>query len=250
MRKRVILWCTLLLFSTSVFLFLMWEDYKSKAVYEQLQEVADITLLLQNKPEVNEEGLDDGNSLLAAMYQELYEMNQHYMGWLYIGGTVVDYPVMQNREVRDYYLHRDFYGNYSSYGVPYIDEQCEVGVSNNLIIYGHAMKNGTMFADMLKYVSYEYYKDHSVIHYFDQYSSYEYEIFAAFSINLLVDDFFYTNYHNMTEGEFLEFLSEIKSRECYNTNLTPEYGDQLMTFSTCDSTYQEGRFVVVAVRKQ
>ncbi len=249
MKKRVILWGILLLLSASIFLFLMWEDYKSNDIYEQLQEVADVTSILQKEPEVVDDGESNGEQEIADTFWQLYAINHHYIGWLTIEGTAIDYPVMQNREVKDYYLHRDFYGDYSSYGVPYLDESCEIGDSNNLIIYGHAMKNGTMFADLLKYASYEYYQEHSKVTYFDAEGIYEYVIFAAFPIDLLEDDFAYTSYSNMSQQEFTYYLNQIKNRECYSTNIIPEYGEQVMTFSTCDSSYEEGRFIVVAVRR-
>lgn len=250
MRKREKLWCILLLLSTGIFLLFMWEDYKSKDSYEELQEVMDITSVLQNKTEVaeNSEQEVEYNPLLEK-FQELYELNPHLVGWIHIEGTAINYPVMQHKEVKDYYLHRDFEQNYSSYGVPYVDEQYENDSSNNIIIYGHAMKNGTMFADVLKYASYEYYQEHSKIIYFDGEESYEYEVFAAFPINLLEDNFAYTSYSNIAEEQFHNFLNQIESRACYSTNITPEYGDQLITLSTCESTYEDGRFIVVAVRR-
>ena len=67
------------------------------------------------------------------------------VGWIFIEGTEINYPVMQTRNNPDYYLKHSFEKTWSDYGVPYVDEACTVGISNNLVIYGHNMKNGSMF---------------------------------------------------------------------------------------------------------
>lgn len=246
MKKRVIVCGLLLCLSTAILVFLAWEDNKSQDIYEQLKEI-------QNSGYVVEVGLEDEEeakeNISFVNFQELYELNNHFLGWITIEETEIDYPVMQYKEVKDYYLYRDFYGNYSSYGVPYVDELCDMKLSNNIIIYGHAMKNGTMFADLLKYSSYEYYSEHSKIIYDDETGFYEYEIFSVFPIDLSKDQFAYTSYVNMSQKKFDEFIQNIKAREYYDTNIIPEYGQQLMTLSTCESSYDDGRLVIVAVRK-
>ena len=84
-------------------------------------------------------------------YRPLFEQNNDMVGWIRIEGTGIDYPVMQTLSNPDYYLKHSFEKTWSDYGVPYVDAGCTVGVSNNLIIYGHNMKNGTMFHDLVKY---------------------------------------------------------------------------------------------------
>ena len=74
-------------------------------------------------------------------YEGLYKQNPHFLGWIRIDGTAVDYPVMYAPNQPDFYLRRDFYGNSSRHGVPYLEELCAPGMSNNLIVYGHNMKD-------------------------------------------------------------------------------------------------------------
>ena len=83
-------------------------------------------------------------------------MNPDFIGWLRIDGTKIDYPVMMKPEDPDYYLRRDFSGKDAKSGTPYIGSGC-TPCSDNVIIYSHNMKNGTMFADLLKYADEKFY---------------------------------------------------------------------------------------------
>ena len=84
--------------------------------------------------------------------QALITENADYIGWLSIDGTNISYPVMHTPSDPQKYLRRNFYGKYSQSGVPFLDGRCDLQ-SSNLIIYGHNMKNGTMFSDLKKYLN-------------------------------------------------------------------------------------------------
>lgn len=132
------------------------------------------------------------------------------------------------------------------YGVPYIDEGCAPGLSNNIVIYGHHMNDGTMFADLCGYADRGFYEGHKTIR-FDTLSGFgEYEVVATFRFNTNRDTFRYNEYTNMDEAEFAEFLENVRARALYDTDMEVEYGDTLLTLSTCEYTYKNGRFVVVA----
>lgn len=94
--------------------------------------------------------------------KELLKQNSDCIGWIYIPGTAVNYPVMHTPANPQKYLRRDFYGNYSQSGVPFLDARCDLE-STNLIIYGHNMRNGTMFSELKNYVNADFRKAHSII---------------------------------------------------------------------------------------
>ena len=110
---------------------------------------------------------DEIAEALAAQekYQALYDQNNDFVSWIKINNTMISYPVMQSIDNPDFYLKHGFNKGYSNYGVPYIDEACATGLSNNIVIYGHNMKNGSMFSDLVKYISQDYYESHPVIQY-------------------------------------------------------------------------------------
>lgn len=184
--------------------------------------------------------------LAYAKYGTLYEQNSDFVGWICIEGTSINYPVMQTPDNPDYYLKHSFERTYSDYGVPYLDEACEIGVSNNLVIYGHHMSNGTMFCDLDGYTDKTFCDAHPIIR-FDTLSSFgEYEVIAVFRYNTNREDFRYDKYVTMDEKTFASFIEQVQERQIYSTGRSAEYGDQLLTLSTCEYTYKNGRLVIVA----
>ena len=153
---------------------------------------------------------------------------------------------MQTADCPYFHLKHGFDKAYSNYGVPYIDEGCAPGLSNNIVIYGHHMNDGTMFADLCGYADRGFYEGHKTIRFDTLSGSGEYEVVAAFRFNTNRDTFRYNEYTNMDEAEFAEFLENVRARALYDTDMEVEYGDTLLTLSTCEYTYKNGRFVVVA----
>lgn len=179
-------------------------------------------------------------------YRPLYEQNNDLIGWIRIEGTSIDYPVMQSPSNPDYYLKHSFEKTWSDYGVPYVDGACTLGISNNLTIYGHNMKNGSMFHDLVGYTSKAFYEEHPVIIFDTVDAPGRYQVIAAFRYNTNKESFFYNEHCDMDEAEFAEYVENCKSRSLYDTGFSAEYGDELITLSTCEYTYTNGRFVVVA----
>lgn len=179
-------------------------------------------------------------------YQNLYEENNDFVGWIQIEGTKVNYPVMQSPQNPDFYLKHSFDKSYSDYGVPYADEACAVDQSNNITIYGHNMKNGSMFSGIVNYADEEFYKEHPIIK-FDTLHGYgEYEVIAAFRFNTNYETFRYNEFHDMDEQQFNEFIENCEDRRIYDTGKAAKFGDDLITLSTCEYSHENGRFVVVA----
>lgn len=186
----------------------------------------------------------------ASPYAPLKELNQDFFGWINIENTVVNYPVMHTPEDPERYLHRDFEGKTSQSGVPFLDGACYDGCGNYLI-YGHNMKNGSMFATLPSYANQSFWEEHPVI-YFDTLSdSGVYEVVAAFYSRVYEKEeqnvFRYYDYTDLTNpNTFESFVSQVKQAAVYDTGIDPVYGDQLLTLSTCSYHTDDGRFVVVA----
>lgn len=186
-------------------------------------------------------------------YDELYNQNPDFFGWLKIEGTRIDYPVMYTPRDSEYYLHRDFYGQYSESGMLFIDGDCPAQ-GNYYLIYGHHMNNGSMFGDLPKYGDQKFYETHKTVFFDTRYEIRDYEVVAAFYAQAYPDDeeeghFCYYNYKDLSsKAVFDEFVANVKANEIYETGITPVYGDELITLSTCNYHTQDGRFVVVARR--
>lgn len=190
--------------------------------------------------------LSENRSVCHKDYRPVYEKNNDFAGWIRIENTGINYPVMQTPNNSDYYLNHGFDREYSDFGVPYIDGKCVIGKSNNLIVYGHNMNDGSMFGNLCSYSDYEYFKTHRYIYFDTMEESKKYVIVASFICDLDTEVFAYNQYTDMNRNEFETFKSEIENRQLYNTNEGIEYGDELLTLSTCEYSHRNGRFVVVA----
>lgn len=220
-----------------------------KTILTAMREQATFDDLAQMVGDTDETG-DDGS---LRKYDELYKKNPDFFGWLKIEGTKIDYPVMYTPRDSEYYLHRDFYGNYSESGMLFIDGACPAN-GNYYLIYGHHMNNGTMFGELPKYQDQQFYEKHKIVFFDTRYEIRDYEVVAAFLSRVYDADeqegsFVYYNYKDLrNESVFNEYVSKVKAAALYETGITPKYGDELITLSTCNYHTQDGRFVVVARR--
>lgn len=187
---------------------------------------------------------------------DYYNKNQDLIGWLKIAGTKIDNPVMFVEGDNEFYLDKDFDKKQSIYGTLYIDGSSKISTPNtNIIIYGHNMKNGTMFGSLKQYRNKSYYAAHPTITFNTLYEKGEYEIFGAFYAQVLKksDKTSYRYYQFLeatNENEFNEFVQYVEKVRQYDTGVRPQYGDQFLTLSTCSSHVENGRFAVVARRIQ
>lgn len=195
---------------------------------------------------------------------DLYAENQDIIGWVKIDDTRIDYPVMQTVEDPEYYLHRDFQRAYSDAGTPFMDALSRVGEEPtcNWLIYGHHMRIGTMFHDLVEYDSADFWDEHRTVKLqvitgiengepvIDEG---EYEIFAAARSKIRDRNstaFKYYEYAGFDDEEsFDTYIRGVKNESLYDTGITPEYGQQIVTLSTCAYHDENGRFYIAAVRK-
>lgn len=190
-----------------------------------------------------------------AHLKEYYDKNQDVVGWVEIEGTRLDYPLMYTPEEPEKYLHMDFNGNYSYGGLPFIDANCSLSPeSDNLIIYGHNMLDGSMFRTLMKYDEKTFWEKHPVIRLELIDEEREYEILAAF-----YDRVYYTyetcfKFYKFIDAEdqtqFDEAMTYYKSKSLYDTGVTAQMGDRLITLVTCAYQVENGRFVIVAREKE
>lgn len=184
-------------------------------------------------------------------FEALYLKNNDLVGWLTIPGTDIDYPVMQTPDRPDYYLTRDFDRQPSSYGCIYARELCDVFLpSDNITLYGHRMKDGTMFSQLDRYMDRSFYEENPYL-YFDTLRELRtYEVMAVFLTAATEEGF---DYHNFVEAddeaEFHRFVSTCQDLALYDTGVEATYGDSFLTLSTCEYSQTNGRLVIVAIRR-
>ena len=189
---------------------------------------------------------------ILPQYLRLHEMNGDLFGWICIEGSNVNYPVMYTPEFTEYYIHRAFDGSESLSGIPFVDGRCPAQ-GNYYLIYGHNMKNKTMFGELSQYAQWDYYEDHPIIHFDTLYEKRDYQVIAAFFSRIYSHKesgvFRYYNYFDLEdEAVFDTYIAEVKQNALYDTGCEVKYGDELLALSTCSNHTENGRFVVVAKR--
>ena len=193
----------------------------------------------------------DTEPVILPEYAVLYEQNNDLFGWLRIDDTPINYPVMHTPEEPQFYLHRAFDASDAQSGTPFLEGDCFEGCGN-YILYGHHMKSGTMFGTLPKYADKEYWEQHKTICFDTLYKHGEYEVIAAFYGEATAGSDSVFRYHQFTDltdpDVFAKFIEQVEAAAIYDTGITAEYGDELITLSTCSYHTADGRFAVVARR--
>ena len=186
-------------------------------------------------------------------YAALYERNNDLVGWICIEDTRINYPVMQSPDEPNFYLDHGFDKGETDYGCPYVSEICDVSKpSDNLILYGHHKKNGTMFTDLKKFRKKSFWENHKTFRFDTLYEKQTYEIIAVFKTVVYTNsasEFRYYQFEDAkTPEEFDAYIATCKEKALYDTGVSAEYGDKLITLSTCEYSTKNGRLVLVAKR--
>ena len=203
-------------------------------------------------------GASDGEDPWGRNYLPLVEQNGDMAAWLLIPDTQIDYPVMYTPEAPEHYLRKAFDESYALSGSLFIGADCAPSGSN-IIIYGHNMKDGSMFGGLDAYADESFAKEHSEMIYdlISQDGSYErltFEVMAVFYSRVYrvneADVFRYYYGTDLSDPEdFQSYVEAAMSASLYDLGVTAEYGDRLLTLSTCSYHTDNGRFVIVAREK-
>lgn len=183
--------------------------------------------------------------------EELQKENNEIIGWLEIEDTNINLPVCQTTD-NDFYLTHNYKKEKSKGGSLFLDKNFDlVNGSSNYLIYGHRNTQGLMFEDLLKYSKEDFYNNHKTIKFTTNKDDSVYEIMSVFYSRVYYKSeqnvfryYYFVNANN--EEEYNDFVNNCKKSSIYDTGVTANYGDQLLTLSTCEYSQEDGRFVVVA----
>ena len=181
----------------------------------------------------------------------LQETNPDIVGWLEIENTSINYPVLQGTD-NEYYMTHNYKKEKSKNGSIFLNKDYDWNIpSNNLLIYGHNLNNGTMFQELLKYSDESFYINHPTIKFTTEKEDSEFEIISVFKSRVYYSSeknvFRYYYFINPeSETEYNDYVKNAKNASLYNINSSVTYGDQLITLSTCSYHVKDGRFAVVA----
>ena len=186
------------------------------------------------------------HSSLGALRKE----NPDTVAWLSVPGTPIDYPVVQCKDVA-FYLNHNFFLEPDAYGCLFVKEQADLQTpGTNFVIYGHNMRDGSMFGSLISYENRHFYENHKLIRLDTGRECREYEVMSVLKTHLFQnreDTFkYYQFYQANTEEEFKNYNQNLKALSLYDTGVTASYGDHFLTLSTCSSYVENGRLAVVA----
>ena len=178
---------------------------------------------------------------IAIDFDSLYEISSDVVAWLYAPDTEINYVVAQ-AEDNDYYLHRLIDGMSASGGTLFIDCRNNAGFTDwNTVIYGHNMKNGTMFASLMDYRIPGYYEEHSMMYLYMPEYRYKLELIAGYTTN--INDLIYSIPAAKEErNEIMDHACMVSS---FISGIAIGEDDKLVTLSTCSYAYNDARYVVI-----
>lgn len=201
---------------------------KANEVYSELQEIK------ENLTENNEESLEE--EVLDLSY-----INEDYRGWITIENTNIDYPILQGED-NDYYLSRDINKEYLKSGSIFLDYRNNNFDDKNTVIYGHSMRNGTMFGQ-LKYFKESGALDENKYIYIlsPEGKTLKYEIFSVYTSDIN-DNYIETSFNS--DEEYKEFLDKICEKSLFPVTIDISTEDKILTLSTCSYEYENARTVI------
>lgn len=224
---------------------------QTKDLYDSLADQAKAVEEGEGVEDAESETEEDGNGMRDYL-MALKEQNTDVIGWIRIPNTVIDYPVVQtDKERDDYYLTHDFMQQENPHGAPFLDVNCQLDTSDNLIIYGHNMKDKTMFQNLLLYEDADFCESNGEIEFDTLTDSRTYRVvFVMLITENEAEKFPYHRCIDLSNEEIYQgYLQQCQRYAIWQAKELPETGTGLLTLSTCEYSRKNGRLVVVAARQ-
>ena len=180
------------------------------------------------------------NDKYQILDSKLKAINKDYKMWIQVEGTSINYPVVQGAD-NEYYLNHDFNNNINSSGSIFIDYKNDIKEDKNIIVYGHNMKNKTMFQPLINFKEKQFFEKNKYIILTVNNKEYKYEIFSSYLIDANVDELKISFSSN---EDFLNYIKQIKEKSLYNRNLNIKNDDKIITLSTCSYETKSTRIAV------
>ncbi len=196
---------------------------------------------LQSEGETEQDNFD---------YDSLLAINSDCIGWIRIDGTGIDYPVVQAAD-NSYYLRRNFNQESAICGTIFLDYRNDIDLTReHLILYGHQMKDGSMFKELNGYKDKDFYTEHPEITLYLRNQKYIYDVVAVYVTNIAKSGGYYNYLHYNTRKEQIEYLQQkMAAYQLYDTGMAVTETDELLSLSTCEYSSTNGRLIVLAKRR-
>lgn len=254
MKKKKAVCITLFILCAALIGVSVWQIYRQlheysegADSYEELSEFIDLPEVPELPPDIISEESQYEETADPIQWPEvdfasLREINPDIVGWLYIEGTQINYPVVQGED-NQYYLKHLFSGEWNNSGCIFLDCRNAADFSDShSIIYGHHMKNGAMFCDLDHYKQQEFYDAHPYALLVTPEVNYQIEFFAGY-VASVADSAWELGFS--TDAEFEDWLDLARERSCFTSDIVPAATDRILTLSTCSYEFENARFVLL-----
>lgn len=245
-RKAILILATLSLVASIYFYYDGIAPDPSKRLMEKISKET------TSEVEVTETSTEIPMNTKSEEISALQEINTDVLGIIEVPGTNINYPILKSVDNGDY-LYRDIYKKGNKNGSVFMDYECpDLSTPDNVIIYGHNMKNTNMFSDLLNYRDGNYFEEHNEIVLYDGSTERKYEVVGALVMDLTDKESFFQFNSFINKSEEMntaDYLKEIETRALHfkDIEVTPE--DKLITLSTCAYDSDNARFLIVGVEK-
>ncbi len=240
--------CIIVLVVSLYFIITTLMEYQgAQSSYANLQEIAIIQSPTQSAENAAQSPTESPAGSFAPLsrsidFDKLQAINPDIIAWLYLPGTVVDYPVVQGED-NEYYLSHTADLKKNASGAIFADYRSGLLEEQNTTLYGHNMKDDSMFHQMLSYQNQEFYEEHPCFYLYTPSHVYQLEVFSAYTTNASAH---YTVSSFGSEEEYSAFLDQLIRKSNCSTDVSIATEDQIVTFSTCAYSVDDGRFAVHA----
>ena len=236
--RKILKWISIIVFVVSSSMLIKLLVIDPKMATNLQNEIKDVYYFEKNEENISEK------------FKKLSEINSDIKGWLFISGTIIDYPVLQSLNDSEYYINHNYKKEPSRYGSIFISSDCKLDSDcKNIIIHGHSMKDGTMFADLLKFSDLEFYKKNPIVEFDTSEGKGHYKIVSVFKINTLPEhgkifDYLVPQFNN--SKSFRDYIEEVRKRSLFDIPVDVNEDDKIITLSTCSYEFKDFRTVIVA----
>ncbi len=237
--RRLLLSALLIVFlgSSGVIAFTLWQYRVSESLYNGLAK--QYTAIADGQ--ASETDSVSETAPLVVDFEALKQVNPDITGWIYCEGTVIDYPVMQGED-NDYYLHHTFDGEYAASGSIFVEASNRSGFADaNTIIYGHHMKNKSMFAILSNWSDPAFYQQHPVMWLLTPEQDYKIVLWSGYTVSAYSDT--YTIFKESGE-EFTQYLQDAAAKSNFQADVELEADSRYVLLSTCAYVFDNARDVL------
>lgn len=229
-----------------------YEYAKGDAAYQQLRLIGESSEpstdqeseRLQNAEETSSE--KKGEYINGVDFTSLEKINPDVTGWIFAEGTEIDYPVLKGKD-NDYYLHHLFTGDRNKLGSIFMDYRNQGDFSDrNTMIYGHNMKDGSMFSSLTKYKNQQYYDSFPNMVLYTPAGDYTIELFAGF---IAEGNYEYVRFDFKDDHNFESYIDSLMKKSTFETNTIIKPNDRIVTLTTCTYEFDDARYILFGALK-